>query len=357
MESTDSQKNTHEIDILALIMSVLREWKTLFKFCVVFGFLGIIVALCVKKTYTASVILAPETSTGSAKIGDISGLASSFGVNLSSLGSLGSSEDAITPLIYPNLFASLDFLLPLQEISVMEKGSDSVMTYERHIFGDKKEKKTLLQRIKGIFIKQDGNGSSVESRYVLDYRQERMYRYLSKKVGCLTDKKTDIITINVMDHDPLVAAIVVDTIQSRLQQYIIDYRTKKARNDYEYYSMLLQTARDEYEEARREYIAFAETHKGVTQKSYMLTDDYLESEMEQKYMILTQLQMQVHSCIAKIQESTPAFAVIQKSYVPFKASSMSRSQMVVLSGFIGFLFGAVWVAIGRKLFAKIRRKQ
>ena len=240
MENTDSPKNTHEIDILALIMSVLREWKTLFKFCVVFGFLGIFVALSVKKTYTASVILAPETSTGSAKLSDISGLASSFGVNLSSLGSMGTSEDAITPLIYPNLFASLDFLLPLQEISVMEKGSDSVMTYEKHIFGDKK----------GIF-KKESAGSAVESRYVLDYKQERLYRYLSKKVGCITDKKTDIITINVMDHDPLVAAIVVDTIQSRLQQYIIDYRTKKARNDYEYYSKLLKTARDEYEESRR----------------------------------------------------------------------------------------------------------
>lgn len=356
MENTDSPKNTHEIDILALIMSVLREWKTLFKFCVVFGFLGIFVALSVKKTYTASVILAPETSTGSAKLSDISGLASSFGVNLSSLGSMGTSEDAITPLIYPNLFASLDFLLPLQEISVMEKGSDSVMTYEKHIFGDKKEKKTLMQRIKGIF-KKESAGSAVESRYVLDYKQERLYRYLSKKVGCITDKKTDIITINVMDHDPLVAAIVVDTIQSRLQQYIIDYRTKKARNDYEYYSKLLKTARDEYEESRREYIAFADSHKGVTQRSYMLTDEYLESEMEQKYKIMTQLQVQVNTCIAKIQESTPAFVVIQQSYVPFKASSMSRSQMVILAGFIGFLIGSIWVAIGRKLFAKIRRKQ
>lgn len=357
MENSDSQKNTHEIDILALIMSVLREWKTLLKFCIVFGCLGVVVALCVKKTYTASVILAPETSAGSAKLSDISGLASSFGVNLSSISSLSTSDDAITPLIYPNLFASLDFLLPLQEIGVMEKGSDTVMTYERHIFGDKKEKKTLLQMVKGIFRKNEVSGSYKESRYVLDYRQERLYRYLSKKVGCLTDKKTDIITINVMDHDPLVAAIVADTIQSRLQQYIIDYRTKKARNDYDYYSMLLKTARDEYEEARGEYITFAESHKGVTQKSYMLTDEYLESEMEQKYKIMTQLQVQVNSCIAKIQESTPAFAVIQKSYVPFKASSMSRSQMVVLAGFIGFVIGAIWVAIGRKLFAKIRRKQ
>ena len=357
MENSDSQKNTHEIDILALIMSVLREWKILINFCVVFGFLGIIVALCVKKTYTASVILAPETSTGSAKLSDISGLASSFGVNLSSISSLSTSDDAITPLIYPNLFASLDFLLPLQEIGVMEKGSDTVMTYERHIFGDKKEKKTLLQRVKGIFRKNEVSSSYKESSYVLDYRQERLYRYLSKKVGCLTDKKTDIITINVMDHDPLVAAIVADTIQSRLQQYIIDYRTKKARNDYDYYSMLLKTARDEYEEARNEYVTFADSHKGVTQKSYMLTDEYLETEMEQKYKMMTQLQVQVNSCIAKIQESTPAFAVIQKSYVPFKASSMSRSQMVVLAGFIGFIIGAIWVAIGRKLFAKIRRKQ
>ena len=355
MDNPES-KNTREVDIIALVLKVLKEWRVLLKFCVISGAIGIVVALCVKKTYTASVILAPETSSGSSKLGNLAGLASTFGANLSSLGSIGGSEDAITPLIYPNLFASMDFLVPLREIGVMETGSDTVITYEKHVFGDKAGRAPLLVRIRQRLFHKDGLQDAIQSDYKLTPREEGMYRYLSESVGCLSDKKTDIVTIFVKDHDPLVAAIVADTVQSRLQQYIIEYRTKKVKTDLEYYLMLLETARAEYEQASQEYASFSESHKGVVQTSFKLTEDYLENEMEQKYAILTQVQMQVHAAMAKVQESTPAFAVIQKSYVPLKASSMSRTQRVLLSGFLGLILGAIWVAFGHNLFLKIRRK-
>lgn len=354
----DPNKKTREIDIIALAISVLKEWKTLFKFCVVCGVLGIVIALCVKKTYTATVILAPETSSGTSKLGSLGSIASAMGANLGSLTSLGGSDDAITPLIYPNLFASMDFLIPLREISVMEKESDSVMTYERHVFGDDAGKEPIVARLKKkIFGKKEMGEEATKLKYYLTTEEENMFRYLSKHIGCLTDKKTDIVTISIKDHDPLVAAIVADTVQNRLQDYIIAYRTKKARNDLEYYQTLLKDARAEYEEARNEYASYSESHKGVVLASFKLTEQYLEDEMEQKYSILTQVQMQVQASMAKLQEATPAFAVIQSSYVPLKASSMSRTQMVLLSGFLGFLLGAFWIAIGRSFFKKTARKQ
>lgn len=42
-------------------------------------------------------------------------------------------------------------------------------------------------------------------------------------------QKTSVISISVMDQDPMVAAILADTLQSRLQQYITEYRTKKQK--------------------------------------------------------------------------------------------------------------------------------
>ena len=357
-ESVDQEKKTREIDIVALALSVLKEWKTLFKFCVVFGILGIVIALSVKKTYTATVILAPETSSGSSKLGNLSSLASTFGANLGGLGSLGGSDDAITPLIYPNLFASMDFLIPLREIGVMEKGSDTVMTYESHVFGEDLGKEPFIASLKKkLFSKKQEDGDAEKLKYFLTTEEKNMYDYLSKNIGCLTDKKTDIVTISIKDKDPLVAAIVADTVQNRLQEYIIAYRTKKARVDLEYYKVLLDKAREEYEEARTEYAKFSESHKEVILTSYKLTEQFLQDDMDQKYSIMTQMQMQVQASLAKLQEATPAFAVIQSSYIPLKASSMSRSQMVILAGFLGFVIGSLWILIGRTLFAKMRRKE
>lgn len=357
-ESADQEKKTREVDVVALAVSVLKEWKTLFWFCFVFGVLGIVVALSVKKTYTANVILAPETSSGTSRLGNLTSLASTFGANLGSLGSLGGSDDAITPLIYPNLFASMDFLIPLREIGVMERDCDTVMTYQRHVFGDDAGKEPLIARIKkAILGKKKQSDEAKKLPYNLTVEEEKMYKYLAKNVGCITDKKTDIVTICVKDHDPLVAAIVADTIQNRLQEYIIAYRTKKARTDLEYYQTLLKSARVEYEQARNDYAAFSESHQGVVLTSYKLTESFLQDDMEQKYSIMTQVQMQVQASLAKLQESTPAFAVIQSSYAPIKASSMSRAQMVILSGFLGFVAGSMWILFGRSLLARKRKKQ
>ena len=355
----DQNKQTREIDILALAVSVLKEWKLLFIYCVVFGVLGIAYALCAKKTYTATVILAPETSSGSSKLGNLSGLASSLGADIGGLGGLSGSSDAITPSIYPNLFASLDFLLPLCDIPVMEMGADTLTTFERHVLEDKIDKfpDVPVPNHRKTLFKMLESQTAVDSKYYLTQRDKFMCAYLSKTIGCVSDKKTDIITISVTDGDPMVATILADTIQSRLQQYIIAYRTKKVKTDLDYYEMLLESARSEYEEARQQYASFAESHQGVSQKSYMLTEDYLENEMEQKYSIMTQVQMQVHSAKARVQEATPAFAIIQKPYIPQKASSMRRSQMVVLAGFLGLLAGVFWVIIGSNLYAMLRKKE
>ena len=349
--SVDPNKKTHEVDIVALAIGVLKEWRLLFKFCVVFGIFGIAIALIAKKTYTVSVILAPETSSSSSSLGDLSSLASSFGASLGSLPDLSSSEDAITPLIY-----SMDFLIPLCEIPVMEKDCDTLITYERHVLGKNLEKYANADQPgkKGL-LKNNFSQSTIDSRYYLTTKEKDMFRFLSKSIGCLGDKKNDIVTITVSDHDPMVAAIVADTIQSRLQQYIISYRTTKVRKDLEYYLMLLESARREYEEAKDEYVAFTESHKGAIQASAKVMDEFLKDGMDQKYSILTQVQMQVHSARARVQEATPAFAIIQNSYIPLKASSMSRSQMVVLAGFLGFVAGVLWIVFGRNLYARMRR--
>ncbi len=45
------------------------------------------------------------------------------------------------------------------------------------------------------------------------------------------DKKTSMTTVAVTLQNPKVAAVVADSVVKKLQEYIIDYRTSKAKED------------------------------------------------------------------------------------------------------------------------------
>ena len=160
---------------------------------------------------------------------------------------------------------------------------------------------------------------------------------------CTVDKKTSIITISVTDQDPLVAAIMADTLQHRLQQYITTYRTKKATIDYEFYKKLSREMRRDYERAREVYTSFADANQGVQLQSYQVKIEELENTMQLKYdnyRNSLELMRQAHT---KIQERTPAFVMMERPIMPNKPSSTPRSLIVLLWIFLAIMGGSGWV--------------
>ena len=64
-----------------------------------------------------------------------------------------------------------------------------------------------------------------------------------------------------------------------------------------------------------------------------------------KYNVYTQRMAQYQGAMAKLQESTPAYTVLQRPVMPYKASSTPRSLIVVAFFFLGFLLDAVWALL------------
>ena len=104
---------TKEIDIISLVNKVLRAKKTLVICFLTSLILGIGYALGQQKTYTASVMIAPEAnSMGMSQ--SLSDIAGAIGM---SLGNNNQGVDAIYPEIYPEIFASNDFRLKMDSFA------------------------------------------------------------------------------------------------------------------------------------------------------------------------------------------------------------------------------------------------
>ncbi|MDY3843042.1 MAG: Wzz/FepE/Etk N-terminal domain-containing protein [Prevotella sp.] len=344
-------EKTKEIDLIAAVKTVLKERKLL-AISIAAGIVaGLIIAFATPKVYSADVVLVPELSAGGMGLSNnLAEIASSFGINL---GNTSKNIDAIYPEIYPEILTSNDFIMTLFTVPVRLKDDNLLRTYSDHL---KKDTSIPFWQYPKMWLnelmkpkEQIAKGSGVADPFKISRLDEKMCKAISGNIGCLVDKKTSVITLSVTDQDPLVAAIMVDTLQQRLQNYITTYRTKKARLDFDYYNKLYYESKAKYQKAQSTYASFCDANQGVMLEKYIAKRDELENEMQTAFSLMNQMAVLMQSAKAKIQERTPAFTVIKSAKMPYQASGMSRKMIMIMFVFLGVIIDAAWVLFIRNL--------
>lgn len=357
-ENSTATKPSREIDVIGLTLKVLNRPKPLIICCVIFLFLGIIVALNSPKSYTTTVVLAPELSSGGLGVNStLTDMASNFGIDI---GSSKGNMDALYPEIYPDIFASTNFVIKLFDVPVITKNNVR-KTYYNHIKQDtptpfwEYPKAWILNKLSKQDNIPSNKGEGKKSYIQLSKTDDAICGIIKKSISCNVDKKTSVIDINVTDNDPVVAAIIADTLQHRLQEYITTYRTQKAKNDLLYYDKLYKESKDAYLTAQRAYAAYCDANEDVTLQSFISKRDELENTMQIKFNAFNQYATQVQNAKAKLQEAIPAFTTLQSPSVPLRASSTPRSVTVLIWLFMGIIVDAIWVLVISNYIGKEKR--
>lgn len=336
-----------EIDIVSIVKKVFSDKKSLIVSIIAGAVVGVVIALSVPKQYSSSVVLAPEMSSGGLGLSDnLADMASSFGIDLSST---GKNMDALYPEIYPEILASYDFISTLFPVKVRLKDDQTERTYYNHILKDKKipfwdyPKVWISERLISDQERADMKKPAVHDPFRASKLDVDVSKCIGENISCLIDKKTSVILISVTDNDPMVAAIIADTVQSRLQHYITEYRTKKAKNDLSYYTKLHQEAKAAYLKAQKKYASYCDANQDMLLESFQAKRDELENDMQTAFTLMSQMATQVQSAKAKIQERTPAYTMIQSPKMPYKSTGMSRSMIVLITMFLALFANAFWV--------------
>jgi len=295
------------------------------------------ITLCIPNYYTCTVKLAPELS-GSKGTSSLASIASSFGFNV---GNTNLSSDAILPTLYPDLINSVAFRASLFPIKVQKEEEDSLMTYYEYLLdGQSLPWWTIVAKISFDWVKSliiEKEESEKVNPFRLTKEQYSIVKEMEKKVICNVDKRTLVITINVTDNDPLIAATMADSVQVRLQDYITDYRTRKARIDLAYNQKLFQEAKDRYEIARKRYAAYSDANRNVLFENKRSERRELENEMQLQFRTYSQVAAQLQLAEAKVQEETPAFTTLQPATVPIKKDGPKRILLCLFSLFVVFI--------------------
>lgn len=288
-----------------------------------------VLTLSVPNYYHCTVMLAPEVS-GAKSGGGLSSLANSFGINL---GGAGNGTDALLPTLYPDLMNSVTFRASLFPIKI-QRGDDSsqtMMTYYDYL-KDGQKVPWWLQAGKALYslFKSRQPESDKVNTFKLTKEQNSIVKDIGKKVVCDVDKKSMVITIDVTDQDPLICATIADSVRVRLQDFITDYRTSKARVDLEYTRKLYAEAKTRYDEARRKYAAYTDANQKVFLERIRSQQAELQTELQLRETAYTQIASRLQLAEAKVQEETPAFTTLQPATVPIEKAGPKRSRTCLL---------------------------
>ena len=201
-----------------------------------------LITLSIPNYYSCMVMLAPELSSAKSG-GSLSSLASSFGINL---GGAAAGADALIPTLYPDLMNSVTFRASLFPIKVQREDDTTAVSYYDYLKDGQKMPwwAAAKKAVFSIFPKKEGSANAKVNTFKLTKEQSAIVNTIGQKVVCDVDKKTMVITINVTDQDPQICATIADSVQSKLQAFITEYRTSKARVDLEYNKKLLAEVKE-----------------------------------------------------------------------------------------------------------------
>lgn len=362
IEETPNNPNANEEDTIDLLEIAANLWanrKKLIIWSVCGAVLGLIVAFSIPREYSTSVTLAPEANDNKSAAGGLGALASMAGLSTGSSGS-----DAVYPMLYPDVVKSVPFVTGLFDVEVQTKEDGKKITVEQYLEDDIRSPWWSVItgapfKLLGLLTSKDEEADPTHKLdpFQLTKEEDKLMKALADRISASVDTKTSVVTVSVTMQDPLVSAILADTVVERLKEFVTDYRTNKARQDLEYAMHLNEEAKATYYKAQQQYAAYLDRNQGMVLRSAQVERERLENETALAFNVYNATAQQVQQAQAKVQETRPVYAVISPASVPIKPVKPRKVLILIGFTFLAFVACAAWVQFIQPMWSDFKNKK
>ncbi|MCC8061810.1 MAG: chain-length determining protein [Rikenellaceae bacterium] len=356
---TDKDK---EIDLLELLRNVWAARRQVVKYAVIGACIGLVIGFSIPKTYVTAIKLAPESKAGGSASGGMAGLAAMAGINLNQ----NAGTDGITLAIFPDIVKSTPFLLEFADIPVTltPKKRDVPpvwMTLFEYVTDHQKKAwwkyvTAFPGKAVGWVLSLGRNAGAQDKLPAVDsvdiFNLPPEYKgfvgTLGEMLTVQEDKKSSMLEAKVTMQDPLVSAIIADSLVSKLQKYMTAYRTQKTRHDLEQNIRQNAEAQARYHEAEDRLAEAIDQNRNISSESLRVRIERLRNERNLAFNIYNQTAAQVELTKIKLQEETPIATIVEPAIVPDSAAAPRKMMILVAFTFLG-AFLAVGIVVVKSL--------
>lgn len=347
-----------DFDWMGMLSKLMKKWKFIAMVSFAFAVLGVGVALIQKRAYTVTATLAPEVK-GKSGGGSLGGIASMLGVGGVDL---TNTTDALNISLFPEISSSTPFIVGLFDVVVtphvskkdLKEGAQPPVPVKLYDYLTRDQGFSLGKLIAMLLPGDEEEDDGVVRINDLTKTQADVVKALDENIAVDVDKKTGVTTVSVTVDDPRIATQLADTVCARLQDHVIDYRTKKAKQDLDFYTKMSEEAREKMVKAQSVYANNVDKNRGVILQSMNTETARLLSEAQMAQQVYQQMEAQKNQALTQYQELKPVYAVIQPATFP-QLPNRSRKTTVLIFAFMGVVLSGGWVLYGKELLEQFKK--
>lgn len=266
------------------------------------------------RLYNASTLVSDETQEMTIAVG------------LSQMGVRESERLLDNPEVYKDILDAPDFI---EGICAMSVDPDGALRYGVHL-NDQMGRATATPVTREEF-----------GRYV---------KYVENRKACT-------IEVSVFDSDPLVAALVADSVVARLQKVIREKMDEALKSNERALGEACDKARIKEEAAREAYSAYCDSHRDAVAPQVLSEMDRLKKEAALAHDETADLCEQHLRARFLLQQSAPSFTVVRRATVPLWPLSPQPLVVYGAALIIGLVVGWWLCLLRRRLLCRRRERR
>jgi uncharacterized protein involved in exopolysaccharide biosynthesis len=347
MSDNTPSSSEDEIDLKDLIIPIWRSRKQILTTAIIFAIIGGIIGFMTPATYTASSTFLPQTAqTGGGLSGSLGGLASLAGINLNA--QMAGGE--IPPTMYEKVLSSEPFKKRLLSAKIVFNGDS--LNYGTYLDNQPISSLGVIKEytigLPGKVIGAISGGTDEVSVGVngglqaLSDDEYSLHKALEGKVTLTADKKEGVVSISVVEVDPLVAAQVAQVTESALQDWIIEHKIKNAKAQYDFIKKQFEEKQKEFFSIQDQLAGYMDRNQNVLSATYLTRLERLQAEFDLINTVYSELAKQKEQAAIQLSKDTPTFSVLDPVKVPKEKTGPKKSIYILASFFIGFIFSSGW---------------
>ena len=321
-----NQINTNEVNLVELIKKLIQSRKLILYSSLIFSLIGLLVAFLSPIKYSSNTVFIPQNQEVSSS--SLSGVASLVGINLG-----GGSYGTEIPLsMYPQILESVKFKRLLLDKVIDEKNDFTLKNFIIDYYSIKKD---------------DEEGSS---ELVMTKLEEECFEILSDEILSVSvNQKDGFVSIDAKLSVADYSARVAKFSREILQKIIIENRIESARQNLIFSESQLIEKKQEFDEIYSKLAFFSDSNLNTVNSFVLNEKNKLESEFEIISAVVEEISKQVEQAKLQLNKDTPVFSTIKEAIIPTKRSSPKRTQIVLVFGFVGFIFSCSFILINEPL--------
>ncbi|MBA4408536.1 MAG: hypothetical protein C0397_03830 [Odoribacter sp.] len=352
-----------EIDLLALVKTMWNGRRTIIISVISGAILGVAVALLSPKEYTASTVMVPQMGDSQSKMGGLGGLAALAGISLDI-----NPGAELSPMIYPQITGSIPFQLEMMDTPLnFQDHSQPITLFEYYT---KYSKSSVLGSIKKYTIGLPGviigaikgkpeelrlPGDSTKQPILLTKDQYTVKKALDEIVSLEVNAKEGYLTLSTRMPEALVSAQLAKKAQDLLQQYITEFKIKKAEANLDFILGRYTETKAEFEKAQVSLAIVSDRNKNFTSGLSQIETDRIQTRYTIAFTVFQDLAKQLEQAKIQVKMDTPVFTIIEPVTVPAERSKPKKAMIVTIWIFLGGIIGVGFV-FGKEFMKEVKKR-